>query len=53
MGLMFRSGSTTVLALTTGMLSACSGLTCVTLLQRYGQPAVTVPSPKTTSKGFP
>jgi DHA1 family bicyclomycin/chloramphenicol resistance-like MFS transporter len=45
MGLMFQNGSTTVLALTTGVLSACSGLTCVTLLQRHGQPAVAAPSP--------
>jgi MFS transporter, DHA1 family, multidrug resistance protein len=43
-GLMFQSGSTTVLALTTGVLSACSGLTCVTLLQRHGQPAMVCPS---------
>lgn len=48
MGLMFQSGSTTVLALTTGVLAACGGLTCVTLLQRYGQPAVATPSPETT-----
>lgn len=47
MGLMFQSDSTTVLALTTGALSACSGLTCVTLLQRYGQPAVVSPSADT------
>ena len=43
MGLMFQSGSTALLALTTGVLSACSGLTCVTLLQRHGQPAVAAP----------
>lgn len=47
MGLMFQSGSTAVLALTTGVLSACSGLTCVTLLQRHGQPAVSTSSPET------
>lgn len=47
MGLMFQSGSTAVLALTTGVLSACSGLTCVTLLQRHGQPAVSNSSPET------
>lgn len=39
MGLMFEGGSTSVLAWTTGFFAALSGLTCVTLLQRYGQPA--------------
>lgn len=40
LGAMFQAGSSTVLALTTGVLSACSGITCITLLQRYGQPAI-------------
>ncbi|WP_439588926.1 MFS transporter [Hydrogenophaga sp.] len=40
LGFMFQSGSTTALSLTTGLLSACSGLTCITLLQRHGEPAV-------------
>lgn len=43
LGFMFQSGSTTALSLTTGLLSACSGLTCITLLQRHGQPAVASP----------
>jgi DHA1 family bicyclomycin/chloramphenicol resistance-like MFS transporter len=43
LGFMFQSGSTTALSLTTGLLSACSGLTCITLLQRHGQPAVVHP----------
>jgi DHA1 family bicyclomycin/chloramphenicol resistance-like MFS transporter len=48
LGFMFKSGSTTALSLTTGLLSACSGLTCITLLQRHGQPAVASPQ-----KGIP
>lgn len=51
MGMMFRSGSTTVLALTTGVLACCSGITCVTLLQRYGQPGHPATAPDTTSRG--
>jgi DHA1 family bicyclomycin/chloramphenicol resistance-like MFS transporter len=47
LGFLFQSGSTTALAFTTGLLSACSGLTCITLLQRHGQPAV-APTPKGT-----
>jgi DHA1 family bicyclomycin/chloramphenicol resistance-like MFS transporter len=51
LGAMFRSGSTTVLALTTGVLSASSGLTCITLLQRYGQTAVSSTPPETPARG--
>jgi DHA1 family bicyclomycin/chloramphenicol resistance-like MFS transporter len=53
-GFMFKSGSATVLALTTGVLSAASGLICLTLLQRYGQVAVATPvTSETTSRGSP
>lgn len=48
MGVMFTSGSTAVLALTTGTLAALAGVTCITLLQRYGQPVPVAPSPETT-----
>lgn len=48
LGFLFQSGSTAALSLTTGLLSACSGLTCITLLQRHGQPAVA-----STPKGTP
>lgn len=48
MGWMFESGSTRVLALTTGVLSALAGLTCLTFLQRHGQPAVPATSQSTT-----
>lgn len=39
LGAMFEPDSSTVLALTTGVLSGCSGITCLTLLQRYGHAA--------------
>lgn len=50
-GFMFTAGSSTVLAITTGLLSACSGITCITLLQRYGEPAPNTISPATTPRG--
>lgn len=44
MGVMYRGGSAAVLALTTGVLAAATGLIALTLVQRHGQPALTHPA---------
>lgn len=44
LGLMFESGSSAVLAFTTGLLAAATGLTALTLVQRHG-PAVLAAKP--------
>jgi DHA1 family bicyclomycin/chloramphenicol resistance-like MFS transporter len=38
MGVMYRSGSAAVLALTTGVLAAATGVIALTLVQRHGRP---------------
>jgi DHA1 family bicyclomycin/chloramphenicol resistance-like MFS transporter len=43
MGVMHRSGNAAVLSLTTGLLAACTGLIALTLVQRYGRPALVQP----------
>ena len=44
MGVMYRSGSAAVLAFTTGVLAAATGLIALTLVQRHGQPALPHPA---------
>jgi DHA1 family bicyclomycin/chloramphenicol resistance-like MFS transporter len=44
MGLMFRSGSSAVLALTTGALTAATGVIALTLVQRHGRPVLAQPA---------
>jgi DHA1 family bicyclomycin/chloramphenicol resistance-like MFS transporter len=44
MGVMYRSGSAAVLAITTGVLAAATGAIALTLVQRHGQPALPHPA---------
>lgn len=44
LGIMFRSGSSAVLALTTGAMAAATGVIALTLVQRHGQPALAQPA---------
>jgi DHA1 family bicyclomycin/chloramphenicol resistance-like MFS transporter len=44
LGVMFQSGSATVLSLTIGVLVACSGLISLTLVQRHGHPPSAFPA---------
>jgi DHA1 family bicyclomycin/chloramphenicol resistance-like MFS transporter len=44
LGIMFRSGSSAVLALTTGAMAAATGVIALTLVQRHGQSALAQPA---------